>query len=298
MRARERLELATGRAQLLLLRRALCAATGLRPGVARIAGCDVAYLHRPGRGGTPLVCIHGFGGDKETWLLAAPWMSRRRPLLLIDLPGHGASGDIAEAAASARAQAEVVRALLDRLGLDRVILCGNSMGGGVSLRLARSWPERVRGLILIGSTAPEYVENDFVRRIKAGGDNDLIPDGEAGQERLTRLVLEKPPRVPRALQRYVVRERALARPRLERVWRGWGAAAGDDALPRDVEAIRHPALVVHGERDRVIDVATARALAARLPEARLIVLGGVGHVPQLEVPRRVARLIERFARRL
>lgn len=285
------LELAAGKYGLAFLRRTMAAATGLRAGLAD----GVAFLHRPGKG-PPLVAIHGFGGDKETWLLWAPFVARRRPLLLIDLPGHGASRTgSGERDFSARAQAEVVLATMDACGIDRAVLCGNSMGGGIAQRIARTWPSRAAALVLVASAAHEMAESELTREL-ARGVNLLIPDGTTSSDEFLKRVVEKPPRVPRAVQRYVAWERARAQPRLEGVWRGWTGAVGDDAVPADVEAIAQPALLVHGDRDRVIDVATARGLAEKLPRARLEVLAGVGHVPQLEEPRRVAKLVETFVR--
>jgi pimeloyl-ACP methyl ester carboxylesterase len=288
--SRDDLELTAGKYGLAFLRRATAALAGLRAGTAD----GIAFLHRSGEG-TPLVAIHGFGGDKETWLLWAPFVARRRPLLLIDLPGHGGSRDAREDDFGARAQAEVVLATMDACGVERAILCGNSMGGGIAQRIARTWPARAAALVLVASVAHEMAESELTREL-ARGRNLLIPDGETGHDEFLRRVVEKPPKVPRAVQRYVASERARAQPRLERVWRGWTGATGDAGVPADPEAIAQPALVVHGDRDRVIDVATARGLAARLARARLEVLTGVGHVPQIEEPRRVARMCEAFAR--
>ncbi len=289
-RMRDRLELVAGKYGLAFLRRATAAATGLRAGVAG----GVAYLHRPGDG-PPVVAIHGFGGDKETWLLWAPFLARRRALLLLDLPGHGASRDATDADFGARAQAEIVLATMDACGIERAVLCGNSMGGGIAQRIARTWPERVAALVLVASVAHEMAESDLSRSI-ARGQNFLMPDAQTAHDEFLRRVVEKPPRVPRAVQRYVASRRAQALPRLERVWRGWTGATGDAGVPVDPEAIAHAALIVHGARDRVIAVETGRMLAARMQRATLEVLDGVGHVPQLEEPRRVARLTEAFLR--
>jgi pimeloyl-ACP methyl ester carboxylesterase len=150
-------------------------------------------------------------------------------------------------------------------------------------------------LVLVAPVAHEMAESELSREL-ARGNNFLIPGGDGSHDDFLRRVVEKPPRVPRAVQRYVAAQRALAQPRLERVWRGFAAASGDAAVPADPEAIAQPALIIHGARDRVIAVETSRRLAARMPRARLEVLDGVGHVPQLEEPRRVARLTEAFLR--
>ncbi|MEO7732460.1 MAG: alpha/beta hydrolase, partial [Kofleriaceae bacterium] len=65
-----------------------------------------------------------------------------------------------------------------------------------------------------------------------------------------------------------------------------------------VAAIACPALVIHGEQDRIIDKRTSEDLTLALPRAELVVMRGVGHVPQLEAPRATSRLIEAFASKL
>jgi pimeloyl-ACP methyl ester carboxylesterase len=82
------------------------------------------------------------------------------------------------------------------------------------------------------------------------------------------------------------------------MFRGFVHAGGDAGVPNDVAQIQCRALVIHGEQDRIIDKRTSEDLARALPRAELIVMRGVGHVPQLEAPRAVTRLVEAFAERL
>lgn len=282
-----RLEIQLGAAEMRTLERALCAAAGLRRRTIAVDDLALAALERPGAG-APVVMIHGFGGDKETWLLMAPWL-RRRPLLVIDLPGHGASTIVARARATPAAMGRAIVGALDACGLDRVHLCGNSMGGGIALWIARNHPARVASLTLVASVAPELAESELTRAL-ARGENLLIP-GADDADRFMRLVVEKPPKVPRAVQRYVAARRAAARPVLEEMFRGWVEAAPDAALPRDLDAIAQPTLIVHGRQDRIIAVDTARKVASSVPNSTLRVLDGIGHVPQLEAPRKVAALV-------
>ncbi len=289
---RQRAELALGRVELHGLQRALMAAAGLRATRQRIGDLELALYERR-RDGTPVVMLHGFGGDKETWLLLAP-MVRRRPLLLVDLPGHGASTPIGRARATPAAMGAAVVALLDARGIRRAHLCGNSMGGGIALWVARNHPARVASLALVASVASEMAESELSRAL-ARGENLLIPspgDRDAS-DRFVKMMTEKPPRVPRAVQRYVAARRAAARPVLEDLFRGLVEASAADGLPLDLEAVAQPTLIVHGAKDRIIHPDTARMIHARLPRSRLELLDGIGHVPQLEAPAAVARLVDR-----
>jgi abhydrolase domain-containing protein 6 len=266
-----------------------------------IDGLRLPYLLRRGAG-IPLVMVHGFGDSKETWLMTSLFLARRRALLLIDLPGHGRTSDIEEPAAAARAQATAVARLLDALAAApapqtlataTIDLVGNSMGGGIALRFVRDFPARVRRLVLISSIGP-VIEKSEVASALERGENLLIPSESVAHEDFVKLVAERPPRVPGPVQRYVTSQRMSQRPRLERIFRGWVGAHASDGLPQDLDRIAVPTLILHGARDRVIHPSTARALVARLPRAELVLLRGVGHLPQLEQPRLVGRLLERF----
>ncbi len=289
---RSELELAVGGVQL----RALHAAARIAARVKTVQTPDgVSYYVRHGRRGLPLACVHGFGGDKETWLLMSALVPYARGTVLIDLPGHGASGDVPEDRASIRHHAEAVIRTLDHAGLDRAIVCGNSMGGGVALRLAVTWPDRIAGLVLVASVGRDVHAGGA--RAWIDGENPLIPR-EEDVDRFMQIVLERPPPVGRAVIRHVIMERARRADMLHKLFRGFVLADGDDGVPRDLSVIDRPALVIHGEQDRIIDKRTAEDLVLGLPRAELVVMRGVGHAPQLEAPRHTARIIEAFARRV
>lgn len=287
---RAAIEVALGGVQLRAMQRAVSLAAGVRTDAT---SDGIAYAARPGRRGLPLACVHGFGGDKETWLLLAALVPRARGLALIDLPGHGQSPDVPEAGASIRAHAEAVLRVLDRCAIDRAVVCGNSMGGGVALRLAASWPDRVAGLVLVASIGRDIHAGGARKWVT--GDNPLIPR-EADIEKFMELALERPPPVGRAVLRHVITQRARRADRLHRLFRGFVLADGDAGVPRDLSTIAQPALILHGEQDRIIDRRVAEDLTAALPRAELTVMRGVGHAPQLEAPRHTARRIEAFVR--
>jgi pimeloyl-ACP methyl ester carboxylesterase len=291
-RARSELEAAVGGVQLKAMSRALAIAAQVREGRTPEG---IAYFSRAARRGLPLVGVHGFGGDKETWLFLAALTRRSRGLVAIDLPGHGRSVDVPEASASIRHHAEAVVRTLDRLAIDRAIVCGNSMGGGVALRLAASWPDRVAGLVLVDSVGRDIHAGGALAW--AEGDNPLIPRAEDA-DRFMRLALERPPPVGRAVIRYVIAQRVRRADALHRLFRGFVRAGGDAGVPADLAQVRCRALVIHGEQDRIIDRRVSEDLARALPYAELAILRGVGHVPQLEAPRATSALIARFARDL
>jgi pimeloyl-ACP methyl ester carboxylesterase len=291
-RVRTELEVAFGGLQLKAMQRTVAAAAGLH---IETTPDGVVYSHRAAKRGMPYACIHGFGGDKETWLLMSALVPRSRGIVAVDLPGHGQSADVPERHASIRHHAEAVLRCLDHAGVDRAVVCGNSMGGGVALRLAATYPDRVAGLVLVASIGRDIHEGPA--RAWIGGDNPLIPRLE-DVDKFMAIVLEQPPPVGKAVLRHVITARARRADRLHKLFRGFVLADNDAGVPRELGGILQQALVIHGEQDRIISKAVGEDLVLALPRAELVVMRGVGHAPQLEAPRYTARIIERFARRI
>ncbi|MCG8419328.1 MAG: alpha/beta fold hydrolase [Proteobacteria bacterium] len=299
------LELALGKAQHRALCFAAARAAGLRRSHMTIARAglelDVPYLYRGLEGAAsdvlPTVFVHGFGDNKETWLLMCSAISRSRPIVLFDLPGFGEASAIPGQLASPRAQADTLLRIVDALGLSRINLVANSMGGGISLRAAHQAPTRVGSLVLINTIGPELVEqSEFWRRLQAG-QNTLIPRDGADAAQMLEMVMARPPRLPRSLLRYAAARQIAARDQLTEIFQSWQSCSPADAVPADLEAIDVPALVVCGERDRIIHPATSRSIASRMPHAELRPLAHLGHMPQIEAPFRTGRLVEEFLAR-
>ncbi len=286
-----RIEVAIGGAQYRIATRAASRLLGFSVGALEVDYVRVPFLARGW--GVPIVLVHGFGGDKESWLLMAGRLPRNHATIIPDLPGFGAAGAIEPERASAKAQSEVLLRLLDKLGYARAHIVGNSMGGGIALRFAKDHPDRATSITLIGSVGP-VVDRSEVLQALDRGENPLIVNDVADLDRLLGLVSEKMPKFPRTMRRFIAEDRVARKEAHLSLFRGWNEPKDGDGISPDLESIRTPALVIHGARDRVIDVSTGRALGARLPNARLEVMEGIGHVPQMEAPGQVAKMIDEF----
>lgn len=291
MRIRTSIEHELGRLQYRLLTRALARASGFVEDSAVLEDVKVPFFVRGH--GAPVVLLHGFGGDKESWLLFAVRLAKKRMVVIPDLPGFGEAGAIPPERASAKQQARAVVKLLDRLGLGRVHLVGNSMGGGIAMRVAFDAPERVQSLGLLCSVGP-IVDKSFVARSLDEGRNPLIIERPEDFTDLLTLVAHKRPLSTRAVRAFLGTRASRRREALHALFRGWNRPHEDEGLPKPLASVTAPALVVHGALDRVIDVSTGRALARELAAARLVVYEDVGHVPQIEAPARTARLVDAF----
>lgn len=129
---------------------------------------DIAYknlnLHFKDKGqGKNIVFLHGFLEDLQMWDRLCKNFSKTHRVILIDLLGHGKTGNLGYIH-SMESQAEMLKFLLDHLGIEKCILVGHSMGGYVSLAFADAFPDQVLGLCLMNSTAMEDSDEKKINR--------------------------------------------------------------------------------------------------------------------------------------
>lgn len=252
----------------------------------------VIDLLRPGTDARlPLVMVHGASGNAEDLRLAmADRLARHRRVILIDRPGHGWSDRPAGASdASPARQAALIREALDRVGVERFVLLGHSLGGAVATAFALAYPERLAGLVLLAPVTHPWIGSGMswynvlaslpvVGRLFAH--TVALPAGVVLLDVIAPAVFA-PQRMPTD---YVRRAaiRMLLRPSQ------FIANAQDVAvLKRSVAAqvprykdIKTPTLIMTGSADTVVSLDIhARAIAAVLPNAKLVVLDGIGHMP-------------------
>src|SRR6185436_13106650 len=130
-----------------------------------IDGVTLAYDDAPGPD-PAVVCLHAIGHGASDFAGVRAHLEDRHRVLAIDWPNHGASADDATAPSVARYSA-VLSGFLDRLGLDRPVLLGNSIGGAAAIRYAATHPERVRALVL--ENPGGLLEVDATARFAIGG---------------------------------------------------------------------------------------------------------------------------------
>ncbi len=228
----------------------------------------------------PVILIHGAGGNHLYW----PAEIRRLAgyqVIALDLPGHGKSGGRGQQ--SIRAYAEQIMQWAQALHLPRAVVVGHSMGGAIALELGLKYPEQVLGLCLVGTSArlrvsPQILEESahtttYQRAIETIIEWSFSP---SSPQRLKEL----------AAQRMVeTRQTVLNGDFL--------ACQGFDVSERLAE-IQLPALVICGEQDKMTPVRHVQFLADHLPQGRLEIVPGAGHMVMLEQPLLVAALLREF----
>lgn len=257
----------------------------------RVHGLPVAYLERPGTE-PALVLVHGFGAEKDGWLGLVGALRGGRRILALDLAGHGDSPAEPGARYDPRRYAADVTAFLGAVGARRVDLGGNSMGGLVAALVALEHPERVRSLVLMDPAGVPSPTPSGLDSLVAGGTNPLIPTTRAEYDRLLAFVFARPSELP-GTARAVLADRAARRAPFLRDLFATLRTEPTSLLPR-LPKIPAPTLLLWGGADRVLDVSAAPLWTGALPDARLVVLDGVGHAPMMEAPGETARLVDDF----
>jgi pimeloyl-ACP methyl ester carboxylesterase len=252
-----------------LERRELVLADGLR------------YAYLEGGRGEPLLLLHGFGANKDNFARVAKYLTPRYRVVIPDHIGFGESSRPAQADYSPRAQAGRLRALAGALGMTRLHLGGNSMGGHIALTYAAMYPKEVQSLWLLNAagvwSAPP---SELRRRMAQGGDNPMIVQDEDEFAELVSWVTAKPLMIPRPFLDVVAQERIKHFALEERIFKQLAA----DSVEERIRGLAVPALIVWGQQDRVLHPGSAGILQMLLIRSEVVMMQGVGHLPMIEAP--------------
>jgi pimeloyl-ACP methyl ester carboxylesterase len=267
-----------------------------------LAGETLHYADFGGQGPT-LVLVHGLGGSYTGWLAVGASLARRGRVVAPDLPGFGRSPRSARGT-TLRVMGDALARFIDAMSSEPVHLVGNSMGGALSILEGHARPHRIASTLLLCPALPgppdAHVEPQWLKTLAIAS----VPWGHRllrrraarlGRVRLMRELLDRccvdASRVPGDVIDAAVAE-AVASDALPWIDRAFSEATrsllGELLFGRRIrKAIRQPGvptLIVHGQRDRLVDVRASRMTVATNPQIELIELPDLGHTPQLEAP--------------
>ena len=232
--------------------------------------------------GRPLVLLHAFPLSSAMWLAQREELAARCRVITPDQRGFGGS-PLGEDPPSLDSAADDVAQLLDRLELDRVVLGGLSMGGYVAMAFLRRHPDRVAALVLADTKASADADAGKANR-------ERIAAAVASDATSTVLVDEVLPTLlgsttvaSRQLAVGRVRGLVQAAPGAAVAWAERAMAARPDSFAT-LQAFDRPAIVIVGAEDTLSPPSDAEAMAAALPQSRLVVVPEAGHLTAVETP--------------
>lgn len=243
------------------------------------------YVYLEGGQGEPLMLLHGFGADKDHFTRVARFLTPHYRVIIPDHIGFGESSHPAEADYSPPAQVERLRLLAQALGAKSLHLGGNSMGGQIALTYAALYPAEVKSLWLLGPagiwSAPE---SEVFKIIARTGHNPLMAKNEDEFAQIFSFAMSDPPFIPRPMLDVMAQARIRNYPLEERIFK----QISGFHVERIIAGLPTPALIVFGDHDRAIPVATAEVLHKLLPHSQVVIMPGLGHLPMLEQPQQCA----------
>lgn len=229
--------------------------------------------------GSPVVLLHANPGDRRDFDAIVPTLAERHPVYAVDWPGYGDSARPAADRISAMAYASILPRILDGLGLERVSLIGNSVGGYAAARLAITDPDRVAALILVNSGGFSLVTPLNAPLMRLIG---TTPTMRLVSGRLPRryLRVRTPFRTQMIARDAARRHDPAALATAAAIWRSFAAPAHD--LRAAASAITAPTLLCWGTRDPLVG-RDGRAARRAITHATWHPLP-TGHAPFAEAP--------------
>jgi pimeloyl-ACP methyl ester carboxylesterase len=249
--------------------------------------------------GTPIVFIHGFGASIYSWRKNLGPISKHHRVCAPDLPGFGYSDKPLDADYSVDAYADFIIQFMDKLQINKAVLVGHSLGGGIALLTCLKYPSRVQSLILLDAEAYPITPPLMLRAARLPGIRSIIHRSIG--EWVVRISLKRSYHDPNLITDALVDE----------YYRPFLTANGKIApikvlqaldfetlknLPRRYRRIRKKTLIIWGAEDRISRIHLAHKLKKDLRNSRLKIIPASGHLVQEEKPAAVNRAILDFVR--
>ena len=249
-----------------------------------LKGLKINYLEKnpPSRSSNyQIIFIHGSGGNASIWQKIMDIISQKGwGSMAVSLPGHGPSAG--EGMASIPEYSEFVNDFIIKKGYENIFLAGHSLGGGIVLDFALKYPEKLKGIILIGTGARLRVHPQALEMFRQMAEGEIEPKFEpwAFAENTPAHILAEGEK-----------EWMVTNPRV----RYMDLKACDQFdLMEEVEKIHLPTLIVVGTKDRLTPVKYAEYLHKKIRGAKLAIIPEAGHMLMLEAPELLALAITNF----
>ncbi|WP_194953561.1 alpha/beta fold hydrolase [Sphingopyxis solisilvae] len=283
--------------------------------IAKYGDADAAFAAGPGgqrvhyrdqgKPGAPaIILLHGSNSSLHTWEPLVRRLGADYRIVTLDLPGHGLTGGTPDKNYGAGGMAAAVDIVAAKLGIERFVLGGNSMGGWVAWRYALAHPDRVDALLLLDAAGMPLRRGEKAPESNVGFRILKYPFGRWLATQITPRVL-----VEQSLRGSVENQAIVEAAMVDRYWEllrfpGNREATvlrarqdREPAMADRVGEITAPTLILFGTEDRLINASAAQTFHERIAESEVVLLDGIGHLPMEEAPDATAEAIAGFLTR-
>lgn len=251
-------------------------------------GVTLPYVEQGDTSGVPVLLLHGVTDSWRSFEHVMPYLPDRLHVFALTQRGHGDADKPRDGYLMSDFAADLA-AFMDRIGLERAVIAGSSMGSSIAQRFALDYPERVKQIILMAAFYSYHDKPDLVEFAEQAIDQLIDPIDPAFAREFQESTLAKPI-PPEHLDIYVSESMKVP----AHVWRAvFGGFIKHDA-PIEPNRITAPTLIIWGDQDAYGPRRDQDMLRAAIPGSRLVVYEGYGHATHWEDPERVAAEIVTF----
>lgn len=265
---------------------------GLTLKQAQVGDLSIHYYEGGPTNGETLLMIHGFGANKDNWLRFAKHFTSRYHVIALDLPGFGDSSK-PDASYDVGSQVERVAAFAKTLGITKVHLIGNSMGGHIAALYAARYPEQVLSAALLDNAGVQSPQkSEMFQRLERGEPNPLVVKTPEDFPRLLAFVFVAAPPLPETLQQHFAQQAMANSALYEKIF----SHLVERYIPLEPELpkIQAPTLLLWGDQDRALHVSSIEVMRPLLKKPSVVIMKDCGHVPMLERPEETAMHYQAF----
>jgi pimeloyl-ACP methyl ester carboxylesterase len=237
------------------------------------------HAERNGKG-EKIIFIHGAGGNARSWYFQKEYLKTSMEVILIDLPGHGEDAD-GTGYSTLADYIDYVHNAIRELGIDKCYLVGHSMGGAIAMSFALSFPDVLKGIILITTGAKLRVFPEILDGLKK--------DKESAVKDIMDYAFSK--KAPSALKENGVKD--MMKCKAEVIYGDFFACEGFNLMD-SVNMIKMPALIICGNDDILTPPKYSEYLHKQIAGSRLVTIENAGHMATLEKPHEVNKAIREW----
>lgn len=259
------------------------------------------HVHYRDQGEGPVVVlVHGTSSSLHTWNAWTDSLKQNFRVIRMDLPGFGLTGPNPAGDYSMAGYDHFLHAFLDSLGVGKISLAGNSLGGNIAWSYALDYPDQVEKLVLIDASGyPRKTKLPFVFRLARipvlNKIITLVTPKFLVRKSLEEVYYDDSKITDSLVTRYY--KMSLRKGNRQALVQRIQQSARDSSQYKRIPEIKMPVLIMWGHQDQWLPLGDAYRFQGDLPQAQLVVFDKAGHVPMEEIPDRTVRVAEHFLRR-
>ncbi len=263
--------------------------SGLAEKSVQVADHKIVYLE--GGKGEAVILLHGFGDNKDSWVIFSRELTKNHHVIIPDLPGFGESTKNMSGKYDVDTQVARIHDFAGKIGVTKFHIAGNSMGGLISGIYSATYPDQILSLGLIDPGGIADREPSGLSQELASGINPLIVETPADFDRLLSFMFVQPPSIPGPIKKYLA-EKAVASKEFNR--KVFAEANPGNKLELRLKDIKAKTLVIWGDTDRVFPSSSAKVIGQGVKNSRVIIIKNCGHLPMVEKPEETAAIYRDF----